>query len=110
MRSAKTRRTDGFTLIELLVVIAIIAVLIALLVPAIQKAGEAANRTACSNKIRQMARACHNFHDQQGTLPWDGFDQSFTATVLSAPAQPPVQTWIKRILPYVEQLRDTPNS
>src|SRR5690242_9275798 len=102
MLSPRSGRRGGFTLIELLVVIAIIAILIGLLLPAVQKVREAANRTRCTNNLKQLGLAMHNYHDTSGNFPPGTATSLYGPDGLPSPGEDR-RTWALFLLPYVEQ-------
>lgn len=99
MRFSARNRRAAFTLVELLVVIAIIGVLVSLLLPAVQAAREAARRMQCSNNMKQLGIALHNYHDTHNRFP---------PQAIYGPGAPPYtmpshHTWVVMILPFMEQ-------
>ncbi len=92
--TASRRRVRGFTLVELLVVIAIIGILVALLLPAVQAAREAARRMQCSNHLKQIGLAMHNYHDVHKSFPFAYMIDLSTFNL---------QNWGALVLPFIEQ-------
>jgi prepilin-type N-terminal cleavage/methylation domain-containing protein len=97
------RSRAGFTLIELLVVIAIIAILIGLLLPAVQKVREAAARSTCSNNLKQIALACHNYESAYQKLPPGFYGRQPITKDAGADANNQYIGCLSLLLPYIEQ-------
>jgi len=105
----RSKRLYGFTLVELLVVIAIIGVLVGLLLPAVQAAREAARRMQCSNNMKQLSLALHNYHDSNRKFPAASWSLRSCAELTSGgvfykadPFAKNASGWVS-VLPYLEQ-------
>ena len=90
------KNKKGFTLVEMLVAIAIIGILIAILLPAVQKVREAANRASCQSHLRQLGLALHQYANDYGYFPKGASNDDDDSPT-------PLMTWMVRILPYIER-------
>ena len=95
LRFRGASRTAGFTLVELLVVIAVIGILIALLLPAVQAAREAARRMQCTNHLKQIGLALHNYESSHKVFPYGTLDEATTGYHKRC-------TWFQQVWPYME--------
>ncbi|QDS86440.1 hypothetical protein EC9_06020 [Rosistilla ulvae] len=104
MKRNSQRSRDGFTLVELLVVIAIIGILVGLLLPAVQAAREAARRMQCSNNLKQIGLAMHNYHDTYQVFPSGCYDSNpKTSSPGDAANNNNGFGWATGLLPFIEQ-------
>lgn len=105
------RPAKGFTLVELLVVIAIIGIIIALMLPAIQRVREAANKMSCASNLRQLAIAVQNYETQFKRIPYGQIGPTGPKQPPPLPGQPNFGwgstskgwSWLARLLPFIEQ-------
>jgi prepilin-type N-terminal cleavage/methylation domain-containing protein len=103
MRAFRSRWKRGFTLVELLVVIAIIGILVGLLLPAVQAAREAARRAKCSNNIKQLGLAMHNYEVANKMLPSSGFQHNGTTVEPLTWTESSKGSQLAKFLAYIEQ-------